>query len=81
MNNCRCNSIELLDGDEAYEYSRKHLRRISHHGGWIQLWKCSDEEIYWEATWVGGEGFDNGKYTLRRLSHSELKNNWSDVVK
>lgn len=82
MNICRCKTIEkVIDGVDAQTYSKEHLLKITHHGGWIQLWKCPDVDIYWEGTWVGGGGFDNGKFTLRKLSDTELQEQWPEVVR
>ena len=81
MNICKCKDIEVIDDIEAYTYSNKHLQKIAHHRGWIQLWKCPDKDIYWEGTWIGGGGFDNGRFTLRKLISSELQENWPEVLK
>jgi hypothetical protein len=81
MNSCNCGTLELLNGDQASNYSKEHLHKISHHGGWIQLWKCSDNEIYCEGTWIGGAGFDNGKFTLTKITYAELKSKWPEAIK
>lgn len=79
ISGCKCKTISIISGDEAVEYSKKHLQKISDQNGWIQLWKCSQKNIYWEATWVGGNGFYNGNFTLKKLSLYKLKKSWGDL--
>jgi len=81
MTKCRCLKIDFLEGDEAYLYSKEHLKMLTHHGSWVRLWKCPDKDIYWEASWQGGGGFDYGKETLRKISATELQENWPEIFK
>lgn len=80
MSTCNCIVFEKLEGDEAYTYSRQHLQKVTNHGGWVFLWKCTETKIYWEASWVGGDGFDNGKFTLRKLSTIEVQRDWPEII-
>jgi len=67
---------DKLSGDDADGYVRDFLRRVADKQGWTQLWVCSVCDTYWEMTWEGGGGFDDGVLTLRRLSTSELSERW-----
>jgi hypothetical protein len=81
MNICQCKKLEVINGEDATQYSKNHLQKIANHGGWIQLWKCPNQDIYFEASWIGGEGFYNGVFIMRRLSNSELIKNWPEYSK
>lgn len=80
MSKCKCRVSEKLEGEEANDYSRQHLQKITAHGGWVFLWKCPERNIFWEATWIGGAGFDNGKFTLRKLTFDEVQRGWPEAI-
>ena len=77
MKQCICNRSKIINGRDAEEYTKKWLEYISDKQGWIQLWRCRECSSYWEMTWEGGNGFDDGVMILRRLSPSILKERWS----
>ncbi len=78
---CKCENKEILKGQEAYQYSKlEQIKEIARaQGGWRYLLKCKVCGSYWEMTWEGGGGFNEGVMTLRRLSEAELVARWPDV--
>jgi hypothetical protein len=70
---------QVLTGQEAEQFRTKWLERITHtEHGWRQLWRCRDCKSYWEMSWEGGGGFDDGVMKLRRLSLSALRDRWPE---
>jgi len=79
MAQCQCKRYEVLTGPKAERYRTKWLKRIAYaEHGWRQLWQCQDCNSYWEMSWEGGGGFDDGVMTLCRLSPSELVAYWPE---
>ena len=78
MTQCQCKKHRVLTGQEAEQYSKEdHIREIQRaHGGWRYLLKCQMCGSYWEMTWEGGGGFNDGVMTLRQLSPTELAARW-----
>ncbi len=79
MEQCQCEQYEILAGQEAEHYRTKWLKRVADVQGWRQLWRCQDCKSYWEMTWEGGGGFDDGQMVLQRLSPSELAASWPEI--
>lgn len=80
MAECECKRYRMLTGQKAEQYRTKWLEYIAYSDhGWRQLWQCRDCKAYWEMSWEGGGGFDDGVMTLRRLSPSQLKDRWPQL--
>ncbi len=78
---CKCEKQEMLRGQEAYDYSKQeHMQESGRAPGeWRYLLRCEVCGAYWEMTWEGGGGFDDGIMTLHRLSPAEVKTRWPDI--
>jgi hypothetical protein len=76
---CQCEKHQILTGRNAEQYAKEWLRYVTDKQGWLQLWQCHDCTSYWEMTWEGGKGFDDGVMTLRRLSLSEVRERWPQL--
>jgi hypothetical protein len=80
---CKCKDQEVLVGQQAYHYSKQeYIREVGRaKGGWRYLLKCEICGSYWEITWEGGGGFDDGVMTLRRLSKADMLARWPNIEK
>lgn len=76
---CRCDLQHLLNGREAEQYAKKFLEYVADRQGWLQLWRCRGCGSYWEMSWEGGGGFDDGVMTLRWLSLAEVEAKWPEL--
>ncbi len=78
MIQCQCREYKVLTGIKAEQYSKKkYIKEVQRApGGWRYLLMCEICGSYWEMTWEGGGGFDDGVMTLRRLSFPQLKERW-----
>ncbi len=80
MPTCSCPATSVLSNEDAQAYIDRCLIRIADHHGWTQLWKCVKCDTYWEKSYSGGGGFDEGTMTLRKLSPEELRERWPEVL-
>jgi len=76
MAQCQCGAYQITSGQAAEQYAKECLEYVTDQQGWLQLWRCNTCGSYWEMTWEGGGGFDDGVMTLRRLSKAELLARW-----
>lgn len=79
MKQCKCELQRVLTGREAEQQTKERMKYVSDKQGWVQLWRCKLCGAYWEMTWEGGGGFDNGVMTLRRLSPEKRKERWPEI--
>ena len=74
---CSCANKETLSGARARAHINAFgLTRVADLHGWVQLWRCPMCGSYWEMSWKGGGGFDEGELDLRRLDRTEITERW-----
>jgi hypothetical protein len=66
---CRCRSLDRLDGAEAASYAQEHLRLLSvDHDTWDAAYECPSTGVKWTEHYPQSELHGGGPPVLTRDS-------------
>ena len=74
MTGCRCKEIKFIQGADAKNYARSHLREITvNFDNWETLYQCPITKTFWKEYFPYPEGHGGGPPELIQISPEDAK--------